>query len=179
MLALKLLSQFRWSRHWAVSLSRWPCLLHPCSAVGRGRLPVTLFEKIRRRRPRWYGLSDLCHRRSGWGRCDQNMDWNGCKSAPLHADVQSQLSGSSAIQPLAASQKSWHRISILPSIIPLRCQNPRSRSGSHLCCHRSFILTLNLTHWTRCNVETIGSQGRNWINFNGFAPFLLFPSILE
>ena len=25
----KLVSQFRWSRHWAVTLSRWSCLLHP------------------------------------------------------------------------------------------------------------------------------------------------------
>ena len=32
MLAEKPLSQFRWSRHWAVTLS-----LHPCISVGRGR----------------------------------------------------------------------------------------------------------------------------------------------
>ena len=44
--------------------------------------------------------------------CDQNMDWSGCKSAPLQADVRSHLSGSSAIQPLAASGESWHRLFI-------------------------------------------------------------------
>lgn len=38
---------------------------------------------------------------------------NGLKrlhSAPLHADVQSQLAGSSAIQPFAASGESWHGV---------------------------------------------------------------------
>ena len=40
------------------------------------------------------------------------MDYSGCKSAPLHADVQSQLSVSSAIQPLAASEESWHGLFI-------------------------------------------------------------------
>ena len=62
------------------------------------------------RRPRCYGLFDLCRHRSGWARCDQNMDWSGCKSAPLHADVLSHLPGSSTIQPLAASDESWHRL---------------------------------------------------------------------
>ena len=38
------------------------------------------------------------------------MDWSGCKIAPLHADVRSHLSGSSAIQPLAASEESWHHL---------------------------------------------------------------------
>ena len=110
MLTVKPLSQFRWSRHWAVTLSRWPCLLHPCTSVGGDvKEPVTLFEKSRGRRPRCHGLSDLCRHRSGWARCDQNMDWSGCKSAPLHADVRSHLSGSSTIQPLAASEESWHR----------------------------------------------------------------------
>ena len=37
MLAVKPLSQSRWSRHWAIMLSRWPYLLHPCTSVGRGR----------------------------------------------------------------------------------------------------------------------------------------------
>ena len=74
---------------------------------------VTLFEKSRWRRPRCHGLFDLCRHRSGWARCDQNMDWSGCKSAPLHADVRSHLSGSSAIQPLASSEESWHRIYFL------------------------------------------------------------------
>ena len=66
MLAVKPLSQFRWSRHWAVTLSRWPCLLHPCTQLeGDVKEPVTLFEKSRGR-PRCHGLSDLCRRRSGW-----------------------------------------------------------------------------------------------------------------
>ena len=43
---------------------------------------MTLFEKSRGRWPRCHGLSDLCHYRSGWARCDQNMDRSGCKSAP-------------------------------------------------------------------------------------------------
>ena len=59
--------------------------------------PVTLFEKSRGRRSWCHGLSDLSRHWSGWARCDQNMDWSGCKSAPLHADVRSHLSGSSAI----------------------------------------------------------------------------------
>ena len=41
------------------------------------------------------------------------MDGSGCKSVPLHADVRSHLSGSSANQPSAASEKSWHRIFFL------------------------------------------------------------------
>lgn len=37
MLALiKTLSQFRWSCHWAVTLSLWPCLLHPNKSIERG-----------------------------------------------------------------------------------------------------------------------------------------------
>ena len=56
------------------------------------------------------GGSDLCRHRSGRAKCDQNMDWSGCKSASLNADVRSCLSGSSAIQPLAASEESWHRL---------------------------------------------------------------------
>ena len=39
------------------------------------------------------------------------MDWSGCKSAPLHADIRSHLAGSSAIQPLAAGQESLHPLS--------------------------------------------------------------------
>ena len=35
--ALYLTSQFRWSHHWAVTLSRWPCLLYSSASVGRGR----------------------------------------------------------------------------------------------------------------------------------------------
>ena len=105
MLAVKPLSHFGWSRHWEVTLSRWPC-----TSVGRARKePVTLFEKSRGRRPRCHGLSDLCRHRSRWARCDQNMDWSDCKSAPLHADIRSHLYGSSATQPLAASEESWHR----------------------------------------------------------------------
>ena len=107
MLAVKLLSQFRW---WAVTLSRWPCLL-PVLVLqleADVKEPATLFKKIRGRRPRC--LSDLCRHWSGWARCDQNMDWSGCKSAPLYADVRSRPSGSSTIQPLAASEESWHRI---------------------------------------------------------------------
>ena len=53
--------------------------------------------------------------RSGWARCDQNMDRRGCKSAPLHADVLSHLFGSSAIQPLASSEESCHRFSFFLS----------------------------------------------------------------
>ena len=83
---------------------------------GEVKEPVTLFEKSRKRRPRCHGLSDLCRHRSGWARCDQNMDWSDCKSAPLHADVRSNLSVSSAIQPLAASEERWHRLFIYLSI---------------------------------------------------------------
>ena len=41
---------------------------------------------------------------------------SGCKSAPLHADVRSHLSGSSAIQPLAASEESWKNRIFFPSV---------------------------------------------------------------
>ena len=113
MLAVKPISQFRWSRHWVVTLSCWPFLFHPFLKLeGDVKEPVTLFEKSRGHRPQCHGLSDLCRRQSGWVRCDQNMDWSGCKGAPLHADDQSHLSGSSAIQPLAASGESWHGIYI-------------------------------------------------------------------
>ena len=44
----------------------------------------------------------MCRRRSGWPRCDQNVNWIGYKCAPLHADVRSYLSGSSIIQLLVA-----------------------------------------------------------------------------
>ena len=40
----------------------------------------------------------MCRHRSGWTRCDQNINWIGYKCAPLHADVRSHLSGSSIIQ---------------------------------------------------------------------------------
>ena len=77
---------------------------------------MTLFEKSRGSRPRRHRLSDLCYHRSGWARGDQNMNRSGCKSAPLpalHADVRSHLSGSSVIQPLAASEESWYRFFLL------------------------------------------------------------------
>ena len=73
--------------------------------------PVTLFEKSRGRRLRCHSLSNLCRHRSGWARCDQNVDWSSCKSAPLHADIRYHLSGSSAIHPLAVSEESGHRLS--------------------------------------------------------------------
>ena len=76
-------------------------------------MTLILFEKSRERRPGCHGLSDLCRHRSAWARCDQNMDWSGSKSAPLHADVRSHLSGSSAIQLLAASEESWHSLLFL------------------------------------------------------------------
>ena len=45
-----------------------------CIKEGDVKEPVTLFEKSRGRRPRCHGLTDLCRHRSGWARCDQNMD---------------------------------------------------------------------------------------------------------
>ena len=63
---LAVLSQFRWLRHWAVMLSRWPCLL-PVLVLqleADVKEPATLFEKIRGRRPRC--LSDLCRHWSAW-----------------------------------------------------------------------------------------------------------------
>ena len=109
--AVKSLSQFRWR-----VIGRWRGGGGLVSSIlvlqleGNVKEPVTLFEKSRGRRPRCHGQSDLWRHRSGWARCDQNMDWSGCKSAPLHADVRSHLSGSSAIQPLAASEERWHNI---------------------------------------------------------------------
>ena len=46
----------------------------------------------------------MCRHRSGWARCDQNVNWIGYKCAPLHADVRSYLSGSSIIQLLVACE---------------------------------------------------------------------------
>ena len=37
------------------------------------------------------------------------MDWSGCRGAAVHADIRSHPSGSSAIQPLVASEESWYR----------------------------------------------------------------------
>ena len=74
-------------------------------------------------------VKPLCRRQSGQARCDQNMDGSGCKSAPLHADVQSHLSGSSAIQPFAASGESWHSI------------------YTFSCVFLEFTLTLRLGPW--------------------------------
>ena len=58
---MKTMSQFRWSRHWAVTLSRWPCLLHTSLSVGRGRKRT----HTALRRPQWCGLSLMgggdCH----------------------------------------------------------------------------------------------------------------------
>jgi len=105
MLAVKTLSQFRWR-----VIGRWRGAVGLVSFIlvlqleGDVKEPVTLFEKSRGRRPRCHGLSDLCRHRSGWARCDQNMDWTGCKSSPLHADVRSHLFGSSAIE------ERWHNI---------------------------------------------------------------------
>ena len=78
MLAVKPLSQFRWSRHWS------------CAPVERGRKrtrDITVrngAKRSRGRRPRSHGLSDLCPYRSGWTRCDQNIDWSGWRSAGLY-----------------------------------------------------------------------------------------------
>ena len=73
------------------------CFILVLQLEGDVKEPVTLFEKSRGRRPWCHGLSDLSRHWSGWARCDQTMDWSGCKSAPLHADVRPHLSGSSAI----------------------------------------------------------------------------------
>ena len=85
----------------------------PVSPVGRA--PVCWaggreFKPRPNHRPQCHGLSDLWRHRFGWARCDQNIDWGGSKSVPLHADVWSHLSVSSAIQPLAASEESWHHL---------------------------------------------------------------------
>ena len=76
MLAVKPLSQFRWSRHWAGPRDIKPLALVSVILVlqleGYVKEPVTLFEKSRGRRPRRQGLSDLCRQLSWWARCDQN-----------------------------------------------------------------------------------------------------------
>ena len=103
MRAVKLLSQFRGG-----DLVSFILVLQ---LEGDVKEPVTLFEKSRGRRLRCHSLSNLCRHRSGWARCDQNVDWSSCKSAPLHADIRYHLSGSSAIHPLAVSEESGHRLS--------------------------------------------------------------------
>ena len=49
----------------------------------------------------------------GQGVIKTMMDWSGWQSAPLHVDVRSHLSSSTAIQPLAASEESWHHFLVL------------------------------------------------------------------
>ena len=49
----------------------------------------------------------------GQGVIKTMMDWSGWQSAPLHVDVRSHLSSSTAIQALAASEESWHHFLIL------------------------------------------------------------------
>ena len=44
------------------------------------------------------------------GRDDSKNGLKWLHSAPLHADVRSQLAGSSAIQPFAASEENWHPV---------------------------------------------------------------------
>ena len=77
---LKPLSQFRRSRHWAVTLRRWPCLLHPYTSVGRGR-ETTLWHCSK-----WVddvGRGVLvyltCAFISLGGRGEISMDWSSCK----------------------------------------------------------------------------------------------------
>lgn len=66
-------------------------------------------KRLRDGKPWCHRLTDLYYVWSGWARWDQTWtEWQ--HSAPSHAlaDVRSHLSGSSAIQSLAASEESWH-----------------------------------------------------------------------
>jgi len=70
---LKPLSQFRWSRHWAVTLRRWPCLLHPYTSVGRRRKRSRdIVRKILKRVGKFalvsWSIWLMCHHWSGWAR---------------------------------------------------------------------------------------------------------------
>ena len=79
------------------ALSCWPCLLYPCTLVGRGHVIERItFEKSREGRPWYHGLSDLCcHWFGGWDQIRHGL--KRLHSALLHVDVWSHLSGSSAI----------------------------------------------------------------------------------
>ena len=156
MLAVKPLSQFRWR-----FIGRWRGAVDLVSFIlvlqleGDVKEPVTLFEYSRGRRPRCHGLPDLCRHRSGWARCDQNMDWSVCKSLPLQADVRSHLSGSSAIQPLAASEERWHSIFFFLTIatdglqILSLCRQRKNEQQRKI-----FISTLVLLKVTNLRTET-------------------------
>ena len=115
--ALYLTSQLRWSHHWAVTLSRWPCLLYSSTSVGRGlkKKPWHCSKRVGDVGPDVMVYLTCAVIGLGGRGVIKNTDWSwsGCKSAPLHADVRSHLSGSSAIQPLASSEESWHRIYFL------------------------------------------------------------------
>ena len=52
----------------------------------------------------------------GWGEITHGVMRQ--HSAPLKSDVRSHLSGSSAIQPLAASEESWQPLIMMQTIIP-------------------------------------------------------------
>ena len=72
-------------------------------------LLLTRSKRLGDSKPWCHRLSDLCFLWSGWARWDQT--WTERQhSAPLHAlaDVRSHLSGSPAMQSLAASEESWH-----------------------------------------------------------------------
>ena len=98
--ALYLTSQFRWSHHWAVTLSLWPCLLYSSTLVGRGRKknPWHCSKRVGDVGPDVMVYLTRAVIGLGGRGVIKNTDWSwsGCKSAPLHADVRSHLSGSSA-----------------------------------------------------------------------------------
>ena len=96
---------------------RWPCLLYSTTSVGRGlkKKPWHCSKRVGDVGPDVMVYVTCAVIGLGGRGVIKNTDWSwsGCKSAPLHADVRSHLSGSSAIQPLASSEESWHRIYFL------------------------------------------------------------------
>ena len=66
--AIKTLSHFRWSCNSAVTLSRWPCLLHPNKSVERRfQESLTFFQKCRCLPSVMVYLTGAVKRLVGWG----------------------------------------------------------------------------------------------------------------
>ena len=113
---IKISSQFRWSRHWAVTLSRWPCLLYPYISIGRGhkRTHDIVWKRVGDK-SHWSGWVRWDHTSTGteaaasgtftcWIRMNEWMN-NFIYRGWHITDIPSYLSGSSIIQPLAAREE--------------------------------------------------------------------------
>ena len=95
----------------AVTRRRWPCLLHPYITVGRGRWgTLDIVRKKKGWRPQFHGLSGLRAHWPGWVRWDQTWTGAATECALTCWRPISPLWFLRIIQPLAASEESWHSL---------------------------------------------------------------------